>query len=55
MYKNFGMVASEPSFLALPVAEVAELVESDELVAKEQTVLESVMSWVKEDEVGRKV
>ena len=52
--KNFGLVAAEPSFLALPAAEVAELVESDELEAKEETVFESVINWVKEDEAGRK-
>jgi hypothetical protein len=52
--KNFGLVAAEPSFLALPASEVAELVESDELEAKEEEVFESVINWAKEDEAGRK-
>ena len=51
---NFGLVAAEPSFLALPAAEVAELVESDELEAKEEEVFGLIMNWVKEDEAGRK-
>jgi hypothetical protein len=53
--KNFGLVAAEPSFLALPAAEVAELVESEKLEAREEEVFESVINWVKEDEAGRKV
>jgi hypothetical protein len=52
--KNFGLVAAEPSFLALPAAEVAELVESEDLDAKEEEVFQSVINWVKEDEAGRK-
>jgi hypothetical protein len=52
--KNFRLVAAEPSFLALPSAEVAELVKSDDLEAKEEEVFESVIHWAKEDEVGRK-
>ena len=54
LHKNFGLVAAEPSFLALPAAEVAELVESEELEAKDEEVFESVINWVKEDEAGRK-
>jgi hypothetical protein len=52
--KNFGLVAAEPSFLELPAAEVAELVESDELEAKEEEAFEAITNWVKEDEAGRK-
>jgi hypothetical protein len=40
--------------LALPAAEVAELVESEDLEAKEEEVFQSVINWVKEDEAGRK-
>lgn len=53
--KNFGMVAAEPSFLELPVAEVASFVASDDLAVKEEEVFAAVLSWVKEDEVARKV
>ena len=48
------MVVSEPSFLQLLAAEVASVVESDNLVAKEEDVFGSVMAWVKEDEAVRK-
>jgi hypothetical protein len=54
LHKNFGLVAVEPSFLALPAVEVAELVESEELEAKEEEVFGSVINWVKEAEAGRK-
>jgi hypothetical protein len=54
LHKNFGLVAAKPSFLALPAAEVAELAESEDLEAKEETMFESVINWVKEDEAGRK-
>ena len=53
--KNFGLVVAEPSFMVLPAAEVAQLVESDELEAKEEVVFEAITNWVKEDEAGRKV
>ena len=44
LHKNFELVAVEPSFLALPAAEFAELVESEELEAKEEEVFESVIN-----------
>jgi hypothetical protein len=53
--KNFGLAAAEPSFLALPSAEVVELVDSDDLEAEEESVFEFVMNWVKEDEAVRKL
>jgi hypothetical protein len=49
------VVVAEPSFLELLAAKVASVVESDDLVAKEEDVFGSVMAWVKEDEVARKV
>ena len=52
--KNFGLMAVEPSFKLLPAEEVATLVASDEIEAKEEEVFAAVMSWVKEDEAGRK-
>ena len=52
--KNFGLMAVEPSFLQLPAEEVATLVASDEIEAKEEEVFAAVMSWVKEDVAGRK-
>ena len=52
--KNFGLVAAEPSFLQLPVAEVAAYVESDELESPEEDIFAAVMAWVKEEEAGRK-
>jgi hypothetical protein len=52
--KNFGLMAAEPSFLQLPVAEVAAFVESDGLEVQEEEVLAAVLDWVREDEVGRK-
>jgi hypothetical protein len=52
--KNFGLVASEPAFLRLVVGEVVSLVESDELEMMEKDVFTTVVSWVKEDEVGQK-
>jgi hypothetical protein len=54
LHENFGLVASGTSFLALPAVEVAELVESDELEGKEESVFELVINWAKEDEAGRK-
>ena len=51
---NFGLVSAEPSFLALPVAEVALFVESDDLASPEEEVFGAVMAWVKEDHVSRK-
>jgi hypothetical protein len=51
---NFGLVGAEPSFLALPVGEVACCVESDDLASPEEDVFAAVMAWVKEDEAGRK-
>jgi hypothetical protein len=50
---NFGLVSAEPSFLALPVAEVASFVESDDLASPEEEVFAAVMAWVKEDHVSR--
>ena len=51
--KNLGLIVAEPAFLALPAAKVAELVESDDLEAYEESVFELVMNWVKEDEEAR--
>ena len=51
--KNLGLIVAEPAFLALPAAEVAELVESDDLEACEEEVFKLVMNWVKEDEEAR--
>jgi hypothetical protein len=51
--KNFGLVGSEPAFMRLAVGEVISVVESDELEVPEEDVFAAVMSWVKEDEVGR--
>jgi hypothetical protein len=53
LQRNFALVAAEPSFLALQVAEVVALVKSDDLEAKEEEVFAAVLGWVKEDEVGR--
>ena len=53
--KNLSLIVAEPVFLALPAAEVAELVESDDLETKEESVFEFVMNWVKEDEAARKL
>jgi hypothetical protein len=53
LQRNFALAAAEPSFLALPVAEVVALVESEDLEAKEEEVFAAVLSWVKEDEAGR--
>ena len=53
LQRNFGLVAAEPSFLVLPVAEGVALVELDDLEAKEEEVFAAVLGWVKEDEVGR--
>jgi hypothetical protein len=55
LYANFARVASEPSFVALTVVELAELVQSDDMEAKEADIFAVVLAWVKEDEVGRKV
>ena len=52
--RNFGLVAAEPSFLAVPTAEVVELMELKEREGKEESVFECVVKWVKADEVGRK-
>ena len=52
--KNFGLVGSEPAFMRLAVGEVIYVVESDELEVPEEDVFAAVMSWVKEDKVGRK-
>ena len=52
--RNFGLVVAEPSFLQLPVAEVAAYVESDELESPEEDVFAAVMAWVKEEGAGRK-
>ena len=41
--------------MQLLAAKVASVVESDDLVAKEEDVFGSVMAWVKEDEAARKV
>jgi hypothetical protein len=54
LHKNFGLVAAEPSFLQLPVADVVTVVESDNLESPEEEVFAAVMAWVKEDEAGRK-
>ena len=51
---NFPAVSAEPTFLALPVAEVAALVGSDDIEAAEEEVFAGVVRWVKEDEAGRK-
>jgi kelch-like protein 24/35 len=51
---NFGLVAAEPSFLELPVSEVASFVASDDLEASEEVVFEAVLAWVKGDEATRK-
>jgi hypothetical protein len=51
---NFPAVSAEQTFLALPVAEVAALVGSDDIAAAEEEVFASVVRWVKEDEAGRK-
>jgi hypothetical protein len=51
---NLSLIVAEPVFLALPAAEVAELVESDDLETKEESVFEFVMNWVKDDEGARK-
>jgi hypothetical protein len=40
---NFGPVAAEPSFLALPVGEVASFVESDDLETPEEDIFGAVM------------
>jgi hypothetical protein len=53
LYANFGLVAAEPSFLQLPVDEVASFVESDDLASPEEDVFAAVMAWVKEDEAAR--
>ena len=55
LHMNFGLMAAEPSYLALPVAEVASLVESDNLASPEEEIFGAVMAWVKEDEAARKV
>jgi hypothetical protein len=47
-------VAAEPSFLALPMAELAEVVGSDGLQTAEESVFKLVMNWVKQDEEARK-
>jgi hypothetical protein len=52
--KNFGLVAAEPSFLQLPLAEVAAVIESDDIEGPEEDVFAAVMAWAKEDEAGRK-
>jgi hypothetical protein len=52
--KNFGLLAPEPSFLQLPVAELAGVVESDDLATPEEKIFAAVMAWVKEDEAARK-
>jgi len=54
LHKNFGLVAAEPSFLQLPVAEIATVVESSNLESPEEEVFAAVMAWVKEDEAERK-
>jgi hypothetical protein len=54
MEVNFPLVAAEPSFLALPAAEVAEILASDDVDAEEEEVFAAVMAWVKADEAGRK-
>jgi hypothetical protein len=51
---NFHLVAAEPSFLQLPVAALAPLVESDDVASPEEFIFAAVMAWVKEDEAGRK-
>ena len=51
---NFPAVSAEQTFLALPVAEVAALVGSDDIAAAEEEVFAGVVRWVKEDEAGRK-
>ena len=51
---NFPAVSAERTFLALPVAEVAALVGSDDIAAAEEEVFAGVVRWVKEDEAGRK-
>jgi hypothetical protein len=51
---NFGLVGAEPSFLALPVAEVVLFAESDDLASPEEDIFGAVMAWVKEDEAARK-
>jgi len=51
---NFHLVAAEPSFLQLPVAALAPLVESDDVATPEEFIFAAVMAWVKEDEAGRK-
>jgi hypothetical protein len=53
LYANFALVAAEPSFLALPVDELASFVESDDLASPEEDVFDAVMAWVKEDEAAR--
>jgi hypothetical protein len=55
LHANFSLMAAEPSYLALPVKEVASLVESDDLESPEEEVFAAVMAWVKEDEAARKV
>jgi hypothetical protein len=47
-------MVGEPSFLELSGAEVAGVVESDDVEAKEEEVLAAVMGWVKAEEAGRK-
>jgi hypothetical protein len=42
---NFGLVAAEPSFLALPVGEVAYFVASDDLASPEADVVAAVLAW----------
>jgi hypothetical protein len=54
LHKNFGLVAAEPSFLQLPVADMVTVAESDNLESPEEGVFAAVMDWVKEDEAGRK-
>jgi hypothetical protein len=52
--KHFAQMAGEPSFLELSGAEVAGLVESDDVEATEEEVFAAVMGWVKAEEAGRK-
>jgi hypothetical protein len=54
--RNFGLVAAEPSFLQLRAAELAGVLESDDLEGYrlEEDVFAAVVFWVKEDEAGRK-
>jgi hypothetical protein len=52
--KHFAQMAGEPSFLELSGTEVAGLVESDDVEAKEEEVFAAVMAWMKAEEEGRK-